>query len=181
MISHPFVWDGNSTIISEIAQQLPSSHSIPDAIVLSVGGGGLFNGVAQGIKAHGWSKVPIVAVETQGAESLAASMRAGEHVTLPAITSRATSLGARKVSKQTWEYAKNGGRDAGLDVRSIVMSDDEALLGSVRLADDERLLVEDACGVSVATCYNGALKKAVPELREDSLVVVIVCGGKLLS
>ncbi|KAK6530003.1 hypothetical protein TWF694_003379 [Orbilia ellipsospora] len=174
---HPYVWEGNSTIITEIAQQLPASHPVPDAIVFSVGGGGLFNGIVAGMKAHGWSNVPIIAVETRGADSLATSMLLDEHHTLPAITSRATSLGARRVSKQTWEYARHGGKDAGLDVRSVVLSDDEALMGCVQFAEDERFLVEDACGVSVATVYNGALRRACPELREDSLVVVIVCGG----
>ncbi|KAF3934046.1 hypothetical protein ABW19_dt0203433 [Dactylella cylindrospora] len=175
---HPYVWEGNSTIVTEIAQQLPPSHPIPDAIVFSVGGGGLFNGVVQGFKSHGWDKVPIIAVETLGADSLATSMKLDEHHMLPSITSRATSLGARKVSQQTWEYARRGGKEAGLDVRSVVLTDDEALMGCVKLAEDERLLVEDACGVSVATCYNGALRRVCPELREDSLVVVIVCGGK---
>ncbi|KAF3162240.1 hypothetical protein EYR41_004853 [Orbilia oligospora] len=174
---HPYVWEGNSTLVSELAAQLPESHQIPDAIVFSVGGGGLFNGIVAGMKAHGWDSVPIIAVETRGADSLATAMLLDEHHMLPAITSRATSLGARRVSKQTWEYARHGGRDAGLDVRSVVLSDDEALMGCVKLAEDERLLVEDACGVSVATVYNGALRRACPELREDSLVVVIVCGG----
>ncbi|KAF3929021.1 hypothetical protein ABW20_dc0101254 [Dactylellina cionopaga] len=174
---HPYVWEGNSTIITEIAQQLPASHPIPDAIVFSVGGGGLFNGIVAGMKSHGWSHVPIIAVETRGADSLATSLLLNEHHMLPAITSRATSLGAQRVSRQTWEYARNGGKDAGLDVRSVVLSDDEALMGCVRLAEDERLLVEDACGVTVATAYNGALRRVCPELREDSLVVVIVCGG----
>ncbi|KAF3315420.1 hypothetical protein TWF173_003960 [Orbilia oligospora] len=174
---HPYVWEGNSTLVSELAAQLPESHQVPDAIVFSVGGGGLFNGIVAGMKAHGWDSVPIIAVETRGADSLATAMLLDEHHMLPAITSRATSLGARRVSKQTWEYARHGGRDAGLDVRSVVLSDDEALMGCVKLAEDERLLVEDACGVSVATVYNGALRRACPELREDSLVVVIVCGG----
>ncbi|KAK6334131.1 hypothetical protein TWF696_002634 [Orbilia brochopaga] len=174
---HPYVWEGNSTIITEIARQLPESHPTPDAIVFSVGGGGLFNGIVKGMKAHGWSHVPIIAVETQGAHSLAASMAADDHITLPGITSRATSLGATRVSRQTWEYARDGGRSAGLDVRSVVLSDDEALMGCVRLAEDERLMVEDACGVSVATVADGALRRVCPELREDSLVVVIVCGG----
>ncbi|EWC46235.1 hypothetical protein DRE_04406 [Drechslerella stenobrocha 248] len=174
---HPYVWEGNSTIITEIAQQLPASHPVPDAIVFSVGGGGLFNGIVSGMKAYGWQDVPIIAVETEGAHSLSASLKAGDHVTLPGITSRATSLGATRVSRQTWEYARDGGRSAGLDVRSVVLTDDEALMGCVRLAEDERLLVEDACGVSVATVCDGALRRACPELNEDSLVVVIVCGG----
>ena len=156
---------------------MPDNHRVPDAIVLSVGGGGLLNGVLMGLHAYGWDKVPVLAVETLGADSLATSMKNGAHTTLPAITSKATSLGARRISEQTWKYCKNGGKDAGFDVRSAVLDDDEAMMGCWRLAEDERLMVEIACGVSVATCYDGTLREKIPELNEDSLVVVIVCGG----
>lgn len=58
----------------------------PGAIVLSVGGGGLLNGVVEGLRRANWADVPVVAMETMGAHSLHATMEAGEHVTLPAIT-----------------------------------------------------------------------------------------------
>lgn len=58
----------------------------PGAIVLSVGGGGLLNGVVEGLRRAGWDDVPIVAMETLGAHSLNATVQAGELVTLPAIT-----------------------------------------------------------------------------------------------
>lgn len=126
-----------------------------------------------GLQAHNWSHVPVVAVETLGADSLNSSIKSKQHITLPAITSRAVSLGARRVSQKTWDLVNN----REFDVRSCVLTDDEAMMGCWRLADDERLLVEDACGVSVATCYNGMLSEMMPELREDDVIVVIVCGG----
>lgn len=178
---HEYVWEGNSSIVDEIATQLPADHPVPDAIVLSVGGGGLLNGVLFGLHRYGWDHVPVLAVETDGADSLATSLKLGVHYTLPKITSTATSLGARRISDKTWELAKNGGKDAGFDVRSAVLSDEEAMMGCWRLADDERLLVENACGVSVATCYNGVLHEKIPELNKNSLVVVIVCGGSNVS
>lgn len=58
----------------------------PGAIVLSVGGGGLLNGVVEGLRRANWADVPVVAMETMGAHSLHVAMEAGEHVTLPAIT-----------------------------------------------------------------------------------------------
>ena len=67
----------------------------PDAIICSVGGGGLFNGIIRGktssalnpdCNSFGWSYTPVFAVETKGCDSLAASLAAGELVTLPAIT-----------------------------------------------------------------------------------------------
>ena len=58
----------------------------PGAIVLAVGGGGLLCGVVQGLVAVGWRDVPIVTMETVGADSFHASTKAGKLVTLPRIT-----------------------------------------------------------------------------------------------
>lgn len=56
----PLIWQGHSTMVDEIVR----SGVRPAVIVLSVGGGGLLSGVAQGLHRHGWTDVPIVAVET---------------------------------------------------------------------------------------------------------------------
>ena len=45
------------------------------------------------------------------------------------------------------------------EVTCLALSDAEAAMGSVRFADDERFLVEVACGVSIATVYNGQLRR----------------------
>ena len=44
-------------------------------LVLSVGGGGLLCGVIEGLIKVGWPDVPVVAVETEGAASLARSVK----------------------------------------------------------------------------------------------------------
>lgn len=49
----PVVWEGHASMITEIARQLPPGTK-PDAVVCSVGGGGLGNGVMLGCKAVGW-------------------------------------------------------------------------------------------------------------------------------
>ena len=167
---HPDIWDGASTLVDEVAAQLPDGGE-PDAVVCSVGGGGLFCGVMRGLDRYGWADVPVLAMETLGADSLSKALKAGELVTLPGITSIATSLGATRVAEQTFVY---GNRP---NVKSIVLEDGEAAMGCWRLADDERLLAETASGVSVAVCYNGALQKAVKGLSKESRVVVVVCGG----
>lgn len=63
-----------------------SLEAKPGAIVLSVGGGGLLSGVVSGLKEVGWLDVPVVAVETRGADSFSAAVKAGRLVTLPDIT-----------------------------------------------------------------------------------------------
>lgn len=75
--------EGHTSLVKELEQDLREK---PGAIVLSVGGGGLLNGVVEGLRRAGWADVPIVAMETMGAHSLNAAMKAGELVTLPEIT-----------------------------------------------------------------------------------------------
>lgn len=75
--------EGHTSLVKELEQDLREK---PGAIVLSVGGGGLLNGVVEGLRRADWADVPIVAMETIGAHSLSAAMKAGELVTLPGIT-----------------------------------------------------------------------------------------------
>ncbi|EME39882.1 hypothetical protein DOTSEDRAFT_178725, partial [Dothistroma septosporum NZE10] len=181
---HSDIWAGNATVVDEIARQLPevdrhypttkssSDHPIPDAIICSVGGGGLFNGIVQGIHSNYPSSPPhIIATETLGADSLSQSVQAGELVTLSAITSIATTLGARTVARQAWEAAMNK-----RIVTCTVLEDRDAVDACRRFADDERILVEPSCGVALAVCYTGRLREVLPHLTPSSRVVVVVCG-----
>ncbi|KAH7053172.1 tryptophan synthase beta subunit-like PLP-dependent enzyme [Macrophomina phaseolina] len=163
---HPDVWAGNSTLVGEVAAQLEAEgvrEGVPAAVVCSVGGGGLLNGICEGVEAKGWfgRGATVVAVETRGAESLNRSVESGELVTLEGITSMATSLGA----------TRRGGQVGGA-------GDGEAAMGCLRLADEERLLVELACGVSAALCFGGRLESAMGrKVGSEEAVVIVVCGG----
>src|SRR5690606_24731168 len=88
----------------------------PGAVVLSVGGGGLLIGVCQGLNAHGWTDVPVIACETDGAASLARSVESGHRVTLAAITSIAKTLGARSVAAEAFAWTRRH------DVRCVTLS-----------------------------------------------------------
>ena len=176
---HPDVWDGAATLIPELREQM----EVPmDAIVCSVGGGGLFNGLMQGIEAYPWlgEKPQVVGVETAGADSLNTSLRLGEHITLPEITSIATSLGCSRVSEQTWKWAQYP------NTHSLVVSDADAAISCVRFADDSRLLVEVSCGAALAAAYKGDLRDTIGKGLSDQEwaqknIVLIVCGGSGVS
>lgn len=167
---HPDIWQGNSTVMHEIAAQLPGST--PDVIICSVGGGGLINGICQAMDELCMYTPTVLALETAGADSLAASLKARELVTLDKITSQATSLGCARVTDATFKYGQRS------NVRSVVLPDAEAAMGCWRLADDERIMVELACGINVALCYDGRLEKALGRpVRPDDKVVIVLCGG----
>lgn len=191
---HPDIWEGASTIVDELSSA-PAPSTI-DCIVCSCGGGGLLNGIMEGVernyrcKEWEWGEEEgrerkkrrpmVLAVETFGADSLNVSVRAGHHVTLPEITSIATSLGAQRVSERTFRWA----REAPY-LKNEVVTDAEAVMGSCRFADDARLLVEVACGATIAAVLNGHLRRVMimeGEVRSEEEwrrknVVVIVCGG----
>lgn len=163
----PLLWHGHASMIDEVARAgLGPARFKPDVVVLSVGGGGLLCGVAEGLRRNGWDAVPVIAVETEGADSYARSLRAGERIELPAITSIATSLGARKVSEQAFELARRR------PVEPVVVSDREAVEACLRFMDDHRIVVEPACGASLALAY-----RAGEALAACERVLVIVCGG----
>lgn len=160
---HPLIWEGHASVVDELVRQC--EHP-PDAIVLSVGGGGLLCGVAEGLRKHHWHDTTIVAVETEGAASLAAAVKAGRVVEIPAITSIATSLGARQVADQALQHATSG------RVHSVVVSDADAVNACLRFLDEFRVLTEPACGASLAVVYGS--HERIQQLRN---VVVVVCGG----
>jgi L-serine/L-threonine ammonia-lyase len=162
----PLVWKGHATMIDEVA----GSGMKPDAIVLCVGGGGLLCGVVEGLHRNGWNDMPVIAVETEGADSLARAVRAGERIELPAIKSIATSLGAKQVCEQAFNWREHH------SILNVVVSDQAAVSACLRFLADHRVLVEPACGASLAAVYDG-----VPELEAFRSVMVVVCGGAVAT
>lgn len=176
---HPDVWDGNATLGEELYQQFEDlGEGAPDIVACSVGGGGLLNGIVQSMDSHGqWDQTLALAVETEGADSMAQAIAANELITLSGITSQATSLGCSRVSERTFDIAMAG--VASGRVRNAVLTDAEAAMGCWRFADDERVLVELACGVTLALCYGGRLEKALGRpVDKEEKVVIVVCGGQ---
>ncbi|EHK97028.1 putative L-serine dehydratase [Glarea lozoyensis 74030] len=147
---HPDLWEGHASIVDEMERQMGKRGGY-DAVVCSVGGGGLFAGIMEGLERYGRlegeRKMSVLAVETEGARSLALSVEKGVLSRLGAITTIANSLGATQVAPRAFEYTKRYPEN----VASVVLSDAEAAIGSVCFADDERVIVEAACGHSVRT------------------------------
>jgi L-serine/L-threonine ammonia-lyase len=158
----PLLWRGHASVIDEVVRV----GVRPDAVVLSVGGGGLLCGVVEGLRRNGLENVPVVTVETVGSDSFAQSLAAGHRVTLPGITSIATSLGAREVCEQAFRWSMRH------PMKSAVVSDRDSVYACKRFLDDHRVLVEPACGASLALLY-----EQIDVLESFSTLLVIVCGG----
>lgn len=162
----PLVWEGHASLIEEVVR----AGLRPDAVVLSVGGGGLLSGVARGLRAAGLEDVTIVAAETIGADSFCQSVEAGHLVELERISSVATTLGAKRVTPQALEVSRT------FKVVPMRVSDREAIDACLRFADDHRVIVEPACGAALAMVYQGA-----PPLQDAKDILVVVCGGVAVS
>jgi L-serine/L-threonine ammonia-lyase len=158
----PLIWEGHASLVDEVV----AAGLEPDAVVLSVGGGGLLCGVAEGLERAGMTDVHLVTSETIGADSFHQAVRAGELVELARITSVATTLGAKKVARQALEVTRR------FRVTSRVVTDREAIRACLGFADDHRVVVEPACGAALALVYQD-----VDALRDAEDVLVIVCGG----
>ncbi len=162
----PLLWQGHATMVDEIAR----SGTKPEAIVLSVGGGGLLSGVIEGLHRNNWHDLPVIAVETEGTDSFAQSVLAGHRIELPAITSLATTLGARQICENAFHCQQIH------PTHNVVVSDKAAVSACQNFMIDHRIVVEPACGAALATVYD-----RMAEIEPFKSIVVIVCGGATAS
>ncbi|KAF9903107.1 hypothetical protein BX616_001722 [Lobosporangium transversale] len=120
--------------------------------------------------------LPLLTVETHGSNSFQQSVLAGELVTLPKITSIATTLGAKTPSAKSLELSLVH------PVVPFAVSDAMAASACWQFLDDHRFAVEPSCGTALSIAYTPALLSNIfPNLNQDSNVVFIVCGGSNIN
>lgn len=167
---HPFddeyLWQGIIPMLDEvIAEGLK-----PDAVVLSVGGGSLLSGVAQGLAKHSLKDIPIYAIETHGTASLNAAMQAKAWVKLDQVSGIATTLAAQQVCQNAFEVSQQ------FNIQSLTVSDQDTIQACTQFLDDHRTLVEPACGAALSPIYQNKIA-----FKPKDNVLVIVCGGASIT
>jgi L-serine/L-threonine ammonia-lyase len=158
----PLLWQGHSSLVDEVI----SESFEPDAVVVSVGGGGLLGGVLLGLEKNNLRNIPVYAVETEGSDCLAQAIKAGKPIRLSQLNSIATSLGAKQISAQVFDWVQQR------EIHSIRVSDQTALSACFSFLDDYRLLVEPACGAALSMIYTMS-----ETLKAYRRVLCVVCGG----
>ncbi|KAF9653133.1 tryptophan synthase beta subunit-like PLP-dependent enzyme, partial [Thelephora ganbajun] len=193
---HPTLWEGHGSMVAEISQQLGRK---PDMIICSVGGGGLLGGVMIGCKAVGWEDVPIVTIETSGANCFYSSMALNKDwagsfgvsdevdivtedgvkiVHLRKLTSRATSLAATFPSTGVIKMALARGGD----IRCLSVPDEMTMSTAYSFAEEYKMLIELACAATLTPAYEPGLMERLSEgNNKPDVVVFIVCGGFKIS
>ncbi|MEW2139850.1 serine/threonine dehydratase [Streptomyces sp. NPDC005409] len=154
---HPLIAAGAGTLLDEIRAALPGL----DTVVVAVGGGGLFAGVATAAREHG---VRVIAAEPEHCRALNAALAAGRVVDVPVDSVAADSLGATRVSADALAAAQEE------NVTSVLVPD-EAITASRRaLWEEHRIVVEAGAATALA-----ALRRAPRPPGER--VAVILCGA----
>ncbi|MGW1765629.1 serine/threonine dehydratase [Streptomyces sp. NPDC002073] len=139
---HPLIAAGAGTLLDEIRDRLPGL----DSVVVSVGGGGLFAGIATAAREHG---IRVAAVEPERCRALHAALEAGRPVDVSVDSVAADALGARRVSATALAAARHPDVDA-------VLVPDEAIVRARRsLWDDHRIAVEHAAATAYAALDAG--------------------------
>jgi threonine dehydratase len=161
---HPFDDDlviaGNGTIGLEILEQLPEV----DAIVASIGGGGLLAGIAAAVAGQ-QPQVKVFAAEPATASPFHASLAAGAPVWFDNWqASFVDGAGGKSVLETMWPLL------APLAGAIVVSLDDVA--AAMRLtAERARIIIEGAAGCAVAAALSGRAGAGT--------VVAVVSGGNI--
>ncbi|MEV6953792.1 serine/threonine dehydratase [Streptomyces sp. NPDC051183] len=154
---HPLIAAGAGTLLDEIRAALPGL----DAVVVAVGGGGLFAGIATAAREHG---VRVLAVEPENCRALNAALAAGRPVDVAVDSVAADSLGATRVSAAALAAAQEK------NVESVLVPDAAITAARRALWEEHRIVVE----AGAATALAGL--RSVPRAPGER-VAVVLCGA----
>ena len=156
----PEVVTGAGTLALEIEEQ----GGLPDAVLVSVGGGGLIAGVAAWFE----SRCRVVALEPHLAPTLARARAAGQPVDVDVSGVAADSLGARRIGALAWDLTQR-------HVRESVLLEDTAITQAQRwMWQNLRLAVEPSAALPLAALQTGAVA-----VRPQDRICLVICGANL--
>ena len=158
----PDVIAGQGTVGMEIMQQC---STVPEAIFVPVGGGGLIAGVATYVK-YLYPQIKIIGVEPDDAASMYEALRADERVMLDQVGIFADGVAVRQVGKETFRVA----RECVDEV--LLVSADEICAAIKDIFDDTRTVTEPAGALAVA-----GLKKYIREREIQNKTLVAINSG----
>jgi threonine dehydratase len=156
----PEVLVGAGTLALEIEQQ----GGVPDAVLVSVGGGGLIGGVASWFE----QRSRVVALEPERAPTLHSARAAGQPVDVAVSGIAADSLGAQRIGALAWAATQAHVTEA------LLLGDESIRDAQLWLWKELKLAVEPAAALPLAALHS---ERYVP--RGDENVCLILCGANL--
>ena len=157
----PEVVAGAGTLARETEMQLGST---PDAVLVSVGGGGLVGGIAAWFA----GRTRVIALEPELAPTLYRARAAGAPVDVPVGGIAADSLGARRIGRIAWEVAQQHVAAAEL------LTDDAIRAAQHFMWSELKLAVEPAAALPLAALQSGIVRP-----RAGDRVVLVICGANV--
>jgi threonine dehydratase len=153
---------GQGTVALELAEQAPRLETV----LVGVGGGGLIGGIA------GWyaGATKVVAVEPEGAPTLAHALAAGEPVDAPTGSVAADSLAPKRIGATVFPIAQRYVSGVAL------VSDDDILAAQRTLWEKLRFVAEPGGVTALAGLLSGRYA-----CRRDERVGVVVSGGNTIA
>ncbi|MGY0064614.1 threonine/serine dehydratase [Streptomyces sp. LZ34] len=163
----PLVVAAQGTVGLELAEDTDDADELTDVLV-SIGGGGLIAGVAAALRARR-PEVRIWGVETEGAQAMSQALAAGGPVPV-ALSSIVSTLSAPSVSRLTYDHV------AALVTEVLVVSDAEAVQGTLDLAEHAKVWAEPAAG-----CLLPAARRVLQRVGDGARLGLVVCGGNVTT
>lgn len=164
--AHPFddpmVIAGQGTIGIEILEQLPDVEQV----VVPIGGGGLIAGVALAIKTMR-PTCRVVGVQVAGAPSMYDSIREGQIITLPHVTTIADGIAVKRPGELTYAMCQKYVDDV------VIVNDDQVAAAIVTLMEDQKTVAEGAGACAVAAVLSGLVDAS------EKKTVCLVSGGNV--
>jgi threonine dehydratase len=149
---------GAGTLAEEILEDEPSI----DTIIVAVGGGGLYAGVA----ASALARARVVAVEPERCPTLSSAMKAGHLVDVAVSGVASDSLGARRLGDLAFAAREKE------PPTSVLVTDDEIIDARSSLWSEYRVPSETGAATAYAALLSG---RYVPE--DDERVAVVISGA----
>lgn len=156
----PAIVAGQGTVAVEILEQHPGPI---DTIVVPVGGAGLLAGVATWVFEHS-PNTRIVAVEPEGAQSLAAALTEGEPVQLASVDSFVDGAAVAKIGSTPFSMVKD------LPLHLVPVPEGALCTEMLELYQTEGIIAEPAGALATAALHRLPFTPHGP-------VVCIVSGG----
>lgn len=164
---HPFEGIDTTLGTAGVGLELMEDVAGLEAVVVSVGGGGLISGVAAAVKAIS-PACKVYGVEPTGADSMSRSRAAGEPVTLETVDTVADSLGPPMALPFGFAMCQAHVDDI------VTVTDDQICAGMVVMQQEAKLAVEPAAGAAMA-----GLLSPLRDRLKGKRVGLIVCGANI--
>ena len=162
---HPDIIEGQATVAAEVLAQLPDG-SVPDLVVIPVGGGGLSSGVT-GFLDGTVAKEGFVFCEPEGAPSLKRALEAGGPVTLSKVDNFVDGAAVARIGDLNFAALSKFSPD-----QVMTIAENAICVSMIEMLNIEGVVLEPAGALSIA-----ALAQMPAERLKGKRVVAIVSGG----